>query len=133
MLKLQYLISRQNPKISSYTSYGEFDESYKYYTAWEKFVAAVALIIADTGEALNDPRYIKWVAKYRENRDGVNVVEKIIPMHPCSEKEYEKFYEVEPSNANLFEKLRSSSGFYCFDTEAYDFLLYGDKFHGNFA
>ena len=54
MLKLQYLISRQNPKISSYTSYGEFDESYKYYTAWEKFVAAVALIIADTGEALNE-------------------------------------------------------------------------------
>ena len=133
MLKLQYLISRQNPMISSYTSYGEFDESQKYYTGHEDFVVAVALIIADTGEAMNDPRYIKWVAKYRENRDGVNKVEKIIPMHPCSQKEFEKFYQVEPSSTNLVEKLRASDGLYCINYEAHDFVLYGDKFHGNFA
>jgi len=47
-----------------------------------------------------DPRYIKWVARHFISEEG-RITERLIPMHPCTEEDFAKFYPPDKRSASL--------------------------------
>jgi hypothetical protein len=62
-----------------------------------------------------DKSQVEWYAAVVEY-DGVDEVNrKEIPTHQCTEQDFDKFYDVTPSSAPKFEKLKSQNALFCLD------------------
>ena len=66
LLKLQDLLTKHNPTISSFVEEDAFGPSDKFDTGHDDFMMAFALVRASKMEPYNDPRYYKWLAVYNE-------------------------------------------------------------------
>ena len=60
--KLKHLYIRHNPQISTFVEYDGLEDDEDYDTSDSSFMMAFALIDWLDG-SLNDPNYIKWVAR----------------------------------------------------------------------
>ena len=89
-LKLKHLLTRHNPTVNSYeVSIDSFDDQVsKFNTSDDGFMMAFA-IDSDNG-LKQDPRFIKWVARYIQIIDGETVVRNIL-LQPCTEEDMQKF------------------------------------------
>ena len=52
----------------------------------------------------NDPRYVKWLARFNRNIDGVGY-QRMIGLHKCTENDLTEFYPLRKTGAN--EKMQS--------------------------
>ena len=86
--KLSHLILRKNPIIN--TNMFPIPENTKYALDQDEFMLAVAAENFDTGEFINDPKYVRWVTAFWEKTDGVTSKTWYL-MHPCTEEEFSRF------------------------------------------
>ena len=88
-LKLQHLIEHKNPSITTNTRALEIGE--KYDLASDDFkIAFSAATVAF--EPKSDPRYMRWVARFRTVDKSIDTEEEI-PLHVCSDEEIAEFDE----------------------------------------
>ena len=94
----------------------------------------MALVLEDIlkGEILNDPRYVKWYAVFINSVAG-KTTSKPIPMHTCTEKDFEKFYEPSEIYAKRFQHFRTSGAMQCIDWETSGVEIYGSTSSDNFG
>ena len=85
-----------------------------------------------SGQTLDDPRYVKWVATYEVVQDG-KIDSKELPVYQCSDEDYAKFYPFDERSEPQLQKMRTEQDMhlYCIDWEGADIELYG--FTGNYA
>ena len=79
--------------MNTYVETDYFTSDDVFVTAEENFRVAVTLEDCWTSEFKNDPRYVKWFARYSTFENGKTINHEI-PMNPCTEEDYEKFYPV---------------------------------------
>ena len=48
-------------------------------------------------------------------------------MHPCTKKDFDKFYPIEKRSANIFESYKKDGGLYCIDWQDKDLELFGSN------
>eukprot|EP00354_Favella_ehrenbergii_P001052 CAMPEP_0170470690 /NCGR_PEP_ID=MMETSP0123-20130129/13082_1 /TAXON_ID=182087 /ORGANISM="Favella ehrenbergii, Strain Fehren 1" /LENGTH=135 /DNA_ID=CAMNT_0010737935 /DNA_START=54 /DNA_END=458 /DNA_ORIENTATION=+ len=115
-VKLKTLLLRSNPTLSVVTLEDEFDEKDKYETQEEGFMMGFRLERSTSGSLRSNPRYLKWIARYREIVDGVKKHERLIALHPCTEEDYAKFHQPAKRAAAHVEKMKKSRrGLMCLD------------------
>ena len=88
LLKLQHLIERKNPLITMNKT--ELDSSVTYPLNQDDFMMAFFAENYQTGEAISDPKYVKWVARHIQLKDGVTT-KTFHPMHVCNSEDFDKF------------------------------------------
>ena len=93
LLKLQHLLSKHNPTVNTFTEHAAFGES-DVWTGEENndFMMAFTVVDYESGEVRDDLSFVKWFAHLWIVVDGeASLVE--IPMNPCSDEDFAKFYE----------------------------------------
>ena len=70
-LKLSHLTTRKGPTINTYVQTDVFSGEDVFNTVENNFMAAFSLQEYMTFEFKNDPRYVKWFARYLRSIDGV--------------------------------------------------------------
>ena len=92
----------------------------------EDFMIAFTLEDYNTLETKSDTRYVKFFAEYSNNTNGQR--ERFeVGLHPCTEKDYERFYPVETRSKSLLESYKEepNRGLYCIDDDSIDLILFG--------
>ena len=87
-LKLEHLIERKNPIIS--TNLIPLEEGTTYSTDSDEFMMAFTAENYDTGKAISDPRFVRWLFAVWE-RDGSSSKITYYPMHKCTDEEFARF------------------------------------------
>ena len=69
-----------------------------------------------SGETLDDPRYMKWVASFEVHKDGAMETYEI-PVFPCREEDYANFYQFDERSKPKLEKMQTDEDkqLYCMD------------------
>ena len=115
LLKLEELISKSNPTISSSTQEDAFHTQYGFDTGASDFMMAFALVDSSSNQPYSDPRYYKWYARYFEKLNGKKTTQKVVPLRQCTSEDYEKFYKPAQGSYHLFQQLKNSAGMFCLD------------------
>ena len=68
LLKLEHMVERKNPSLTTNTTPVEEGEYYKITS--DNFMAAFSIINKVTGEPKSDPRYIRWIVKFYKMLNG---------------------------------------------------------------
>ena len=76
-----------------------------------------------TGEVINDPKYVKWFAQYVIQVDG-KFSYKEIPMHVCTDEEFDRFSPPRKSSQGLVDWYREEKALMCLDWSGIE--LYGE-------
>ena len=114
---------RKNPIINTNTS--SLDKNVMYETKQDEFMMAIAAENYDTGAAINDPRYVKWIAYFKITSNG-ETKKSLYPMHQCTDVEFIRFMPPkDETTANKVERLRSGGYFFCIDWREIGFNLSG--------
>ena len=93
-LKLQHLLKRKNPLISTNVDVGALSEGQTLNLVENEFAMAFGVMDWKEG-VLDDPRYSKWVA-IEYVKDGDNSYSTVHPLHQCTERDFEKFHSPAP-------------------------------------
>ena len=93
-LKMQHLLDKKSPAISTFTDTQTIKNEDEYYVNEnEGFQIAVGLNNYRKG-VLNDQRYVRWVARvYQWNGDHAD--QQYYPLHQCGLSDMAKFYPVQ--------------------------------------
>ena len=81
-----------------------------------------------TGESKLDPRYVKWAATFIKIDIGRNEL-KSIPLHPCTDEDFDQFYPVDKRSTrrlNAFKTMPEKQMF-CLDWQNTGAELYGEN------
>ena len=111
VLKLEHLLHRRNAQVITHETPLELDE--RYEVANSEFMIAFALESWEVGVKY-DQRYIQWTTHIWKFVDGVKTSD-YYPVHPCTDKEFARFYPVEKNSSIKVEKLQSAGQWMCFD------------------
>ena len=71
----------------------------------EDFMVAFTLEDYDTQETKMDTRYVKYYALYSNMTNGNRTMTEV-PLHYCTEEDFERFYPVESRSAGLLNKYK---------------------------
>ena len=113
---------RKNPQVITHETPLELDA--RYDVANSDFMIAFALDQSNGGVKY-DQRYYQWAFKIWKYIDGVES-SKYYPVHPCTDKEFARFYPVEKNAAIKVEKFQAAGHWMCAD-----FLEFGEDLYGN--
>ena len=114
---------RKCPIINTNTS--SLDKNVMYETKQDEFMMAIAAENYDTGAAINDPRYVKWIAYFKITING-ETKKSLYPMHQCTDVEFSRFMPPkDETTANKVERLSSGGYFFCIDWRVIGFNLSG--------
>ena len=84
----------------------------------------MAATVLDTDEVVKlDPRYVQLVATLTKSTPD-SYEELYVPMKPCTDTQFAKFYQVERSSEAQVQRLKAAKQFHCYDLED-EFDLYG--------
>lgn len=111
-LKLMHLLSHHNPQVNESVEIDAFGPDYIYETATGDFMLAVAVEDYLTGEIKHDPRFVKWFAEHIDSVNGVSTSTEV-PMHICTEEDYERFYTPDHKSADWLERTKKKGGMMC--------------------
>ena len=75
---------------------------------------------------------MKWYAVFINSVAG-KTTRKPIPLHTCTEKDFEKFYEPSEIYAKRFQHFRMSGAMQCIDWETSGVEIYGSTSSDNFG
>lgn len=89
---------------------------------------AFAIENYEDNSGLDDPRFVKWFAHYGTVVDGV-ATSRELPIYPCTEADYSKFYPVDQSGKTRLRLSKESVNrqLFCIDWENEDIDLSGVK------
>lgn len=93
---------------------------------------AFALERSTTNEKLEDPRFVKWTAEHWSSENSI-MTKHVIPMHHCTEKDFEKFHEPIEHSVNRFRQFKENGDLHCIDWKEADVAIWGDRSSGNFG
>ena len=91
-LKLDHLLARKNPNLSSYTKDLDVDETLNLSERKFRMAFSIEPYYAPY-EIKNDPDFVRWVFQLWGKKDGISY-EKILPYHLCTEEDYAEFYPI---------------------------------------
>mmetsp|Transcript_15874 Transcript_15874/g.19999 ORF Transcript_15874/g.19999 Transcript_15874/m.19999 type:complete len:157 (-) Transcript_15874:1317-1787(-) len=130
--KLLDLYTRKNPTINTYPRKEAFSNDERFNSKDEDFMMAFALEDFFTSESLSDPRYVKWFAHYSIIVGG-EWRSRELPIYPCKEEDYEKFYPIDERSASRLSRFKSEPDqqLQCIDWDNSDIDLYGVESTGN--
>ena len=111
LLKLQHLVERKNPALTTGTEL--LDQGEAYHLGNEDFMMAFTLE-SYTGKQLElDERYVRFISRTGEYR-AEGKTELYYPLHLCSDAEIDEFYEAEDeTTANEIEELHGGHNLFC--------------------
>ena len=89
--RLLHLYKRKNPTINTYERSDAFSTQERLSLNEFNFMMAFTMENYFSGQTLDDPRYVKWVATYEVVQDG-KIDSKELPVYQCSDEDYAKFY-----------------------------------------
>jgi len=110
-----------------------FGQTDTFDTGADNFMLAVALIDRESGQPLNDQRFVKWAARYSEESEGTQIVQRLEDLHPCTDDDFMRLAKAEKRSAKSIEKLRSTGGLYCINWSDVDVGLFGDRHENSFS
>ena len=84
VIKAIHLTSKHNPQINENQIAYYFEATHKVKPSEINFRAAFSIESYYTRLPINDPRYVKWIAKYITSVDGKHI-QTILPFHKCTE------------------------------------------------
>ena len=93
-VKMVHLTSRFNPNVSYYIENDYFTDEFKFNFGREQFMLAFAVEDYFTLELKADTRYVKYFAQYGNFTNNVPTY-KELPIYPCQEEDYAKFFPVD--------------------------------------
>ena len=82
---------------------------------------------------LNDPSIVRWSAKFYDTVRGSYDISKIVPLRPCTDEDFDKFYPPEDSQVERFENYRKGGGLFCLDWAAIEFELNGLEYMSRYT
>ena len=113
IMKLKQLVERRNPTVNTYVDSDALTMDDRFDMSAENFMVAVALEGFYSG-LKSDPRYIRWMAEIHTSQDD-QYYKKLIPLHECTERDYEKFLQPDARSKKKVDKLRKNGGLMCLD------------------
>ena len=123
LFKMQQLLVKHNPQILQINDDDALDNSSSWSTSEKDFAMAFAVEHFSSGYK-NDAQYFKWLVAHYVQVDGVFTI-MYHETHPCTEDDYEKFYEIDRRSQQKFQTLRDSNYFQCLDWAALDLDIKG--------
>ena len=132
--KFEQMLRRQNPTVNNYLRKDEFAGDERLSLTESNFMMAFTLEHFISGETLDDPRYLKWVAWVRFAKDG-EIRSREVPVFPCRDGDYAKLYPVDDRSLSRLRKMRNSPDMqlYCIDWETAQIEIYGLESGNDFA
>ena len=125
LLKLSHLIQRHNPNVVSYNLEGDLTSEDRFDLSSDQFGFMIAAgFHGFYSGAKSDHTYIKWFARTMTSTNGV-ISSRIIPMHPCTDEDFAKFYPPKKSSEAVVKKYKAAGGLFCLDS------LEGIELYGN--
>ena len=77
----------------------------------------------DTGTALSDPRYVRWLLAIWSRENSKSVIT-WYPMHKCTVEEFTRFEMTKKESVGAkVKQLRADGDFYCVDWEEIGFEM----------
>ena len=66
-----------------------------------------------SNKSINDPKYVKWIAKIIGNSDtgARRGFEETIDLHPCTESDLAEFYPINEKQVKQYEELTANENF----------------------
>ena len=121
--KFETLLMRNNPDVTTNLIEDAFDSDDRFKTAESNFMMAFAF---DNGKKTDeDPRYFKWIAKFRTVEGSK--FERLVHPHPCVASDYAKFYPTGKKYEEKVDELIQSGSLFCIDWDKENLELYGAK------
>ena len=117
MHKLQHMLVRKNPLITTNIVEFAVEPSEFLDTTDEEFMMAFALSRFDNGAILADPRYVKWVARLW-NVVGQDFEYEYIPLHLCTKDDLRRFNDQDAETEKQMISLVEGKGLFCLDWQA---------------
>ena len=121
LIKLELLVSRQNPTITDLEEQQEFGEEMTYVNLRDDANMRFAFSVMDMKESqtLLDPRYVKVIARVLTRFAGEPPTERVIDHHPCTDDDWAKFSPPDETAVVLLRKIQKSKEltFLCLDWE----------------
>ena len=105
LLKLEDLLTKHNPLISTFVEKDAYDPSDKFDTGYDDFIMAFALLKSKNMEPYNDQRYFKWLAVYSERYNGEMVNQQVVPLRLCNSEDLQKFEQPIDSAADVLQRI----------------------------
>jgi len=90
-LKMIELAAGKNPTINDSKIDGFFATSETVNFNEINWNMAFSIENMESRDAINDPRYVKWIVRLYE-KHGEVLSERLLPFHSCTAEDYEKFY-----------------------------------------
>ena len=119
-VKLQHLLTRHNPNISSFLESGvlDSDTKFNFRDNGVKFAFGIEGFIDK--QLKDDPRYVKVITRLYGHMNG-ELYEKFIPVHYCTEEELDAFPAPTSESEGLINTFKSKSdrNIYCIDWDKY--------------
>ena len=113
-LKLQNLIDRKNPIINTNTT--PLEVGITYDTNRDEFMMAFAAENYDTGDAISDPRYVRWLLAVYQSRVGSTSSITWYPMHKCTDEEFSRFETTKKESVGAkVKRMHADGDFHCVD------------------
>ena len=99
--KLQHLLERKNPLISTFDQEIEPSEENSFSLNTDGFMIAFGIDRYQNGgnDYKNDERYVRWFARINTQKLNGEDEVKYLPVRKCSPEDFEKFYEPAKSSA----------------------------------
>ena len=118
VVKFQHLVTRHNPQIVEYEETNAIEATDEFNPGEDdSFMIAVGFVHFVTGEALNDPRYVKWLDLYYAYESGSFVPKQANLMRPCSEDDYKKFHPPDKQAESTVAELKKAGVLFCLDSD----------------
>ena len=132
--KMVNLVSRRNPTVNTYVEPNFFMKENTFAPFKEKSFQMAFLVESYlTRQAVTDPRYVKYQATYLEYKNEVKVNSILIPTHPCTEADFEKFYPVDVNSETKLAALKRDKQLLCMEAEDLPIELYGTEAGGDYG
>ena len=126
-LKMIELSSGRNPTINDSKIDGHFGNSETVYLNEIGWKMAFSIENMGTRDAINDPRYVKWIVRVYE-KHGEVLSEKHLPFHKCTPEDYGQFYPLSKAAIDEYTSLTEDEnrGLFCLDNWEDDLYIGGD-------
>ena len=122
-----------NPSVTSFISEDALSSDDVFQLSENDFMFAFTLQDGVSRKAKMDRRYIKWQAAFYSFLNGKLEKWHLVDVYPCTETDYEKFYEPGKQTKGRFEEHRENKDLYCIDFEKAKLGLWGDVGSGTYA
>ena len=133
ILKFIQLTGRENPDISETKVPEYYSISDAISFSEVGFKAAFTLESYQEGYTVNDPRYIKWIARSYTKKDGKSS-ETLHPISKCSAEKLSQFSPVAQKSRDKFKKITEDEnrGLYCVNPVE-DLVVQGEKSNDDYT